>query len=126
MISLMPRSNAICLLSRPRDFPQYLALAGRQRREPLDARSTDLAGPLRGVPLDARGDRVEQGLVAHRLGQEIDRAGLHRLNSHRDVAMPGQKDDRLGVAARRQTMLQIETARARHAHVEDQAARAVQ
>src|SRR3546814_2680310 len=57
---------------------------------------------------------IEQGLIADRLGQKIDRAGFHRLHRHGDVAVPGQEDDGFGNTRRGQMLLEVEPARARH------------
>ena len=46
------------------------------------------------VAREALLNRVEQGLIAEWLGQELDRAALHRLHRHRDVAMAGDEHDR--------------------------------
>ena len=70
-------------------------------------------------------DGVEQRLVPDRLGQEIDGAGLHRLHCHRDVAVTGEEDNRLRVVCRGEMLLEIETARPRHADIEHQAARPI-
>src|SRR5207342_264573 len=46
------------------------------------------------VALERDGDRVEQILIAERLYQEIDGPSLHRPHRHRNVAVPGDEDDR--------------------------------
>jgi hypothetical protein len=46
------------------------------------------------MPLEAQLDRVEQVLVAQRLGHELDGTALHRLDRHRDIAVAGDEDDR--------------------------------
>ena len=49
----------------------------------------------------ARRHGVEHVLVAERLGQEVDGAGLHGAHRHRDVAVAGHEDDRdVGVGLR--------------------------
>ena len=56
-------------------------------------------GPLRAVrahrpvALDRAADGVEEVLLAERLRQELHGAGLHGLDRHGDVAMPGEEDD---------------------------------
>src|SRR5207245_10546334 len=88
-------------------------------------------GPLcavrahRPVALDRAADGVEEVLLAERLRQELHGAGLHGLDGHRDVAMPGEKDDwqcrvRLG-----QLALQVQTAQTWQAHVEHEASRRI-
>jgi hypothetical protein len=70
-------------------------------------------------------DPVEQVLVAERLLDEVNRAGLHRLDRHRHVAMSGDEDDRQDRVVLVQLLLQLESAHARHADVEHQAARVI-
>ena len=110
-----------------RHFMQNLTLAWRQRFNALDVALDDhgIRPPL-GIHRNTRDDGVKQRLVPHRLSEKVHGAGLHRLDSHRDVAMPGKEDDGFGVAVFRKMLLQIEAARSWHAHVEDQAAGAVQ
>ena len=65
---------------------------------------------------------VEQLLVAKRLLDEVDGAFLHRLDSHRYVAMTGDEDDWQGIAAPNQFFLQFEPTEAGHTNVEYEAA----
>jgi hypothetical protein len=37
---------------------------------------------------------IQKILVAERLREKLDGAALHRLHGHRNVAMPGDEDDR--------------------------------
>ena len=37
---------------------------------------------------------VEQGLLAHRLGEEFDRARLHGFHGHQDITIASEEDDR--------------------------------
>jgi len=53
-------------------------------------------------------DGVQEVLVPEWLGQELHRAGLHGLDTHRDVAVAGDEDDRDPVAGRRQLALQLQ------------------
>jgi hypothetical protein len=109
----------------PRHFTQDLAV--RQRLQAFDVAPDDQGvGPSRRVERNAGDHRIEQRLVAHRLGEKIDGARLHRLHRHRNITMSSQEDDRLRIAALRQMVLQVKAARPRHAHVKDQAAGAVQ
>src|SRR3546814_65714 len=104
-----------------------LAFARRQRRKTFDMLLHDLgARALGDIAFETRGDGVEQGLIAHRLGQKIDRTRFHRLDGHRNVAMPGEEDDRFSNPRRRKMLLKIEAARSGHADVEHQAARAIE
>jgi hypothetical protein len=55
----------------------------------------------------------------------LDSAALHRLHSHRDVAVSGDKDDgKLDVRVR-EVALEVEPAAPRQTHVEDEAGRRV-
>src|SRR3546814_13982058 len=67
-----------------------------------------------------------QCLGPYRLGEKVHSASLHRLDSHGDVAVASQEDNRLGITVSGESTLQVETARSRRAHIEDQAAGAVQ
>src|SRR5262249_15251335 len=105
-------------------FTQDLPLAWRECFEPfqmlLDNR---LFRPLSDVALDGGLDRVEQVLLAERLGQEIDRTGLHRLDSHWNVGMSGQEYDRLRFATGVEVLLKIEATQSGQTHVQNQAPR---
>ena len=67
------------------------------------------------------GDGQHQALFLVRLLDEVDGAAFQRAHGERHVAVPGQEDDRDRVAALVQFILQVETAHARHADVEEQA-----
>src|SRR3546814_8998102 len=67
-----------------------------------------------------------QCLGPYRLGEKVHSASLHRLDSHGDVAVASQEDNWLGITVSGESTLQVETARSRRAHIEDQAAGAVQ
>src|SRR5262245_57744192 len=76
-----------------RHFMQNLALAWRQRLKTLDiAFDHYRRRPLRGIYRNAFNHSVEQRLVPHWLGEEVHSAGLHRLDSHRNVGVPCQED----------------------------------
>src|SRR3546814_6877794 len=62
----------------------------------------------RRIALDPFYYRVQQGLIANRLGKKVDRSGLHRLHRHRDIAVAGEEDDRFDYAGRGQISLQIQ------------------
>src|SRR5690606_6230977 len=109
-----------------RDRAHHLALARRKARLVFDEAAHDPRfDALRDIALDPGRNGIEQGLVAHRLGEEIDRARLHRLDGHRNIAMAGQEHDRLGIVVRHQLLLEVEPAPARHAYVEHHAAGAI-
>ena len=105
------------------DQRHHLALARGQRLEAgAQFGQPHLAGAAGAVLFERRADRVEQILVAERLGQELDGAGLHRPHRHRDVAIAGDEDDRQLRLGLRQLALHVETAAPREAHVEHDAA----
>ena len=124
---LSPSSAAICLLTRPattsfmtsRSRSVSVAVAHLQLGE-----ARRVAAPC-AVALDGRVDGVEQHLLVERLGEELDRAGLHRAHGHRNVAVPGDEDDRQSDACFRELLLKGESAHARQPHVEHEAARCV-
>src|SRR5262249_55003243 len=66
-------------------------------------------------------DGIEELLFAERLGQKLDRAGFHRLHGHRDVTVSRDEDDGNTDPSVRHPLLEIETAQARHPHVEHNA-----
>jgi hypothetical protein len=67
----------------------------------------------------------EQHDPLNRFFQEIHGAGLQGLHGQRDIAVPGQKDDRNGEAARPQRRLNFKATHAGHGYVQQQTARAV-
>jgi len=78
------------------------------------------------VALKRRMDSAQQGVAIDGLGQKVDRAGLHRLHTHTDIAMPGEEHHRQRINASGQRPLQSEpTGAAGHGHIEQDAARAV-
>src|SRR3546814_2268183 len=77
---------------------QNLALSGSQRIEALDiALDHGAFRPPRNIQRNSRGHSVKQCLVPHRLGEKVHSASLHRLNSHGDVAVASEADNRLGI-----------------------------
>jgi hypothetical protein len=63
--------------------------------------------------------RIQQGLVLKRLMQEVDSAPFHRLNTHRDVAVPGHKYYLLDPAGFRQVPLECETIEPGQKHIKN-------
>jgi hypothetical protein len=45
------------------------------------------------VPFERLLNRIEQILVAERLGQKLHGPGFHRANAHRDIAMASDEDN---------------------------------
>ena len=64
---------------------------------------------------------VEQRLIVERLGEDVERAGLHRPDGERDVGVRGQEDHREIVAAAGESPLQVQAAQPGHADIEQQA-----
>ena len=62
-------------------------------------------------------DRVEQLLIVERLDEELQRAGLHGANRHRDIAASGDEYDRQFEAEFGQFLLQLEPAEIRKVDV---------
>src|SRR5215469_1292813 len=67
--------------------------------------------------------RVEQVLLAERLGEELHRARLHGADRHRDIAVSGEKNDRQTDVGLVELALEVEPTLFRQAHVENEAAR---
>jgi hypothetical protein len=65
--------------------------------------------------------RVEKILVTERLGEKLDGARLHRLNGHRDVAIPGDKNDGEHYPCCCEVALEIEPAPPRQSHIHNKA-----
>src|SRR5207245_3975892 len=77
------------------------------------------------ISCKAQLDGVQQVLIAERLGQELDRSSLYRLDGHRDVPVSGDKDDRNVNIRRRQLSLKIETTSPGQPDIEHEASGAV-
>src|SRR5262249_30052546 len=77
--------------------------------------------PPRTITGKAELNGVEQVLIAERLGQKLNGASLHRLDRHRDVAVPCDEDDREFPVCRGELTLQIEAALPRQSDIEYQA-----
>jgi hypothetical protein len=108
------------------DMAHHLALARRQGL----VLGADVAlgrgfGTVLGIALERRRHGIEHVLVAKRLGEEIDRAGLHGAHRHRNVAVAGHEDDWIADALADELALQIEPAHAGKADVQHDAAGAV-
>ncbi len=71
------RSRALNDANEPADPPGILSSSRLCRSRPI-----------------AVDNGVQHVLVAKRLGQEVDRSGLHGPHRHRDVAVAGHEDDR--------------------------------
>ena len=65
---------------------------------------------------------MQDRLLVERLLDEIDGAGLHRLDRQRHVAMAGDDDGGKAAGLRSQLLQQLDAGHVGHAHVGDQAA----
>ena len=90
-------------------------VAGAQRTQPFPGR------PRLRIARERGPHRSEQRIAADRLREEVDRPGFHRAHAHRDVAVPGEEDDRQPHLQLRERLLQVEAARAGHPDVEHDA-----
>src|SRR5215510_5736609 len=73
------------------------------------------------ITLKSPGHRVKYLLVTKRLGQEVDRAGLHGLDRHRNIAVTGNEDDRYLYAFPTEFRLQIKPAHPGQSDIEHEA-----
>src|SRR5712672_2506621 len=107
-----------------RDIFHRLLLPRRERVEArAQVRQLLLFVTLLARTSDRAGYRVQQILVAQRLGQEIDRAGLERSHGHGHIAVSGHEYDRDVDLLPDQLGLKVEAAPAGHADIEKQTAR---
>src|SRR5262245_29996928 len=125
VISLMPTSAAICLFMSP-DATKPMISFSRGVRESYRPCSPDitLSDSRRAQSLlSPAWTCIKQVLLAHRLGQELDRSGFHGPHRHRDIAMSGDENDGNMNIVPDQFRLEIEAAHTRKPDVQDQAAR---
>lgn len=127
MISLIPQRMGDLLVEEPLDHLLHdLGLTRREGPgEGFECGHTRALGAARPIPIDRDGDRVQHVLIAERLGQKIERAGLHGLDTHGNVAVTGHEDDRHAIAQGDQLRLQIEAAGSGQPDIQNQAARAI-
>src|SRR5947199_8794786 len=78
-----------------RDLNHDLALPGAQRLEafPEGGQSFFILPPS-AIAREAELNGFEEVLITERLRKELNRTALHRLHGHRNVAVPGDEDDR--------------------------------
>ena len=74
------------------------------------------------MPLDRLSDRIQQFLVAERLGKKFESTRFHRAHRGRNVAVPGDEDDRNVELEPGHAHLQVETGQAGQSNVEHEAA----
>ncbi len=124
VISLMPRVLPTCLFNMPdTTSTKDVSLASTERLVAFAQRgqlSLLRQGGL--APRQRLANGAEQDLVVEGLGEELDGARLHGLNRHRDVAMPGDEDDRHVEPVCCELLLEVEPVLTREADVEHQAA----
>src|SRR4029079_11266412 len=77
---------------------------------------------MRAVALECLVYGIEQQLVIERLGEDLQGTGFHHANRKRDVCVGRDENDRKVIPGGGQLLLQVQTARAWHADVENQAA----
>ena len=123
---LIPISAAICLLQTARQHQlEHLALALRQRIEiSPDFRDGALIVAMGAVPCDRQMDRVQQLLVTDRLGQELNRPGLHGPNRHRNIGMTADENNGQMHVRLDQAVVKLQSAPPRQSDVENEAPRA--
>jgi hypothetical protein len=104
------------------DVDHYLAFPRGERFEARSERTQSLfVLALSTITSKAELDRVDQVLITERFGQELDGTALHRLHTHWDVTVPCYEDDRDLDVRLPELALKIQTARAGHSNVEDEA-----
>src|SRR6266850_3630940 len=69
---------------------------------------------------DTLRDCVEQLLIVERLGEELERASLHRSDRHRDVTAPGNEHNRQLKTQHSQFCLQLQPAEIRQVNIKHQ------
>jgi hypothetical protein len=122
-----PEVRRDLLVEQARDDAGHDVPLARGQRVVPAAQLRDLPPGLAAgsIQLHRLANRLEQILLAKRLGQELDRARLHGPDRHGNVAVPGEEDDRQGRVGAGQLALQIEPAEPGEPHVEHDAARRV-
>ncbi|HMJ26023.1 MAG TPA: hypothetical protein VK475_09355 [Pyrinomonadaceae bacterium] len=92
------------------DQLHYFELARRQQTKTAPSFILFCTAPtLFGGPSQGALNTSKQVIIAKRLWKKIDRTCLHRLSTHRDVAMAGNKNELFFTAALNQSFLQIHT-----------------
>src|SRR5258705_12019500 len=104
------------------DEPEHVPLARGQRVEALaDRRQLGPLLPRLAVVAKRPLDDVEQRLIAERLLQEVDGAGLDGPDARRDVGVTADEDDGDVASLLDEALLQLEAARAGQAQIEHDA-----
>ena len=124
--SAMPISWAICLFSRPE---ATCIMISRSRELSVSKRSRGgdqgpITLPAGAIPRKAGLDGLDEVLITKWFREELQGAALHRLDSHRNVGVRCNENDRQLSVRRGKVALKLETASPRHSHVEHKATRA--
>ena len=107
-----------------RDQRAHLALArGEAGRAPAKHAQLRVHGADRAIARDRALHRGQELVGIDRLGEEVDRAALHRADAARHVFLAADEDRGLLHSGGSQQVMQLETAQPRQVHVEDQASR---
>src|SRR5262245_10885390 len=105
------------------DEVEDLSLPGSELRESLRQLPAPAVGfRHRLLPYESLPDRFEQLLALDGLGQEVRGALAHRADALGDVDMARQEDHGQAVATLGHGLVELESARAGHAHIEEDAA----
>ncbi len=100
----------------------YLALPWGKRFEARSVRAQyHFSFAPNTIASKANLDRVDQVLVAERLGQELNGTALHRLHAHRDVTVRRYEDDWNLDIGHLKLALKIQAARPGQPDIEDEA-----
>src|SRR5262249_49459932 len=102
------------------DVRQHLVFTwGEFRKLSIDGRQFSVLLSSLSIPFGRPRDCVQQLLVADRLGQKINRTGLHRPHAGRNIAKTGDKDNGTLNFSLQEGSLEFETVKIRHRDIED-------
>ncbi len=117
VLSAVPSSAAICLLSMPDDkHGDHLLLARSQRVEALlEFRYFFLLFTSGTISLQCDANRIQQILIAEWLGEEFNCPSFDSANTHWNVAMASEKNYGNTNVSRCQLALKVEATQSRAA-----------
>jgi len=101
----------------------YLLTRRQQGKSSLDIRKNSNGLPTRLIAVDAEVNGVNQFLVTKWFGQELNCTGFNRSDGHRNIPMPGNKNDGKIDAQFRQFMLEIKSVHPWESDVKDDTSR---
>ena len=111
VFSAVPASRDLFVQMSGDDVPEHLALSRRQRGEPLRHQPVFvLPGARLSVLLDGALDSRDEHVRFEWLLDEIQSAGFEGPHAGLNVALAGQKNDRLVMPRCQETLLKLETA----------------